>query len=529
VEPEEAEIATRDAHRSASLLAFLMFLWGALSRVLVTNDPFALQHIVLAGVSAVALGLLLWRWKRPNARLAAVLSILLIAYALFLLPWISVGWCRAGRPVEAFTVPEVAMVSIALIIPRPLWVGGVIMGLFALEGVFIIEYAHHLGLRDQVPINEPLASICCAVIGIGLLFLRRRRRSLTRQHIAIQGEVAALQGMAPLFTGVRDELSAQLAVLAAETGGRTDGASMSMSRALDRLGDVGAKLQGLVQEENPAAPAREPTAEASQIERELLARDAWAGAMVLVSALLVGISLILSVSHQGLNELGLHINLVVLLFAAAVLGFLVVSRLRFRCRGSIWAIVALVVVFLPGATYNQWVLAHVGRPYIALLGHKLVMVALALMAASRFRIGLALIVATAANAMGLFYVLHLDVHKELIPFAEPWEVLVFLLIAVIALRMREQRLIASVRLLRAEAEVSSLQRRAAMFLALCDRLNSPLQTLVIGSAVTDSRAVQDAVAKLVELSRRVSGMSAMVPQSSQKASFDADAELRRRV
>jgi hypothetical protein len=531
VDPEESQIATRDAHRSATLLAFLMFLWGALSLELVRDDPFLRLHTILAGVSALALAVLLWRWKRPNAQLASALSAVLIAYALILLPWIAMGWCRQGRPVEAFTVPEVAMVSIALIIPRPLWIGAVTMGLFALEGVFVIEYARHLGLADRVPINEPFASMVCAALGIGFLVLRRRRRVLTRQHIVIQGEVAALRRMAPLFVGVRDELSAQLAVLANATEGRTDAPSQSLHRAVGRLTDVGASLEGLVKDEAPAVPAQaqESAAAASDTEKALLDRDAWNGATVLVTVTLVGISLILSISHQGLDQRGLRLNLVVLLFAVALLGYLVVSRLRFGGRGGIWAVVALTLVFLPVASYNQAVLAHSDRPYVALLGHKLVMVALAMIAASRFRIGLALIVATAVNAMALFYVLHLGAHKELIPFAEPWEVLVFLLIAVIALRMREQRLIASVRLLRAEAEVSSLQRRAAMFLALCDRLNSPLQTLVIGASAAESQPVNDAVARLVELSRRIGELSAMVPQGSQRASFDAEAELRRRV
>jgi hypothetical protein len=412
-----------------------------------------------------------------------------------------------------------------------MWIGAVTMGLFALEAVFVIEYARHLGLAKLVPINEPVASMCCAAVGIGLLVLRRRRRRLTRQHIALQGEVAALRRMAPLFVGVRDELSAQLAVLAAQTEGRTDGTSQSLHRAVDRLSDVGAKLEGLVKEEDAAAPAQplESAAEATETEKSLLDRDTWVGATMLVSVMMVGIALLLVIPHQGLNDRGGRFFLGALLFGVVVLGYLLLSRLRFAGKGAIWAVVAVTLVFLPVASYNQSVLAHGERPYVSLMGPKLLMVALALVTASRFWIGLALIVTTAANAMALYYALHLDAHKELIPFAEPWEVLVFLLIAVVALRMREQRLIASVRLLRAEAEVSSLQRRAAMFLALCDRLNSPLQTLVVGASVAQSPPVNDAVAKLVELSKRISELSAMVPQASQKASFDADAELRRRV
>ena len=95
--------------------------------------------------------------------------------------------------------------------------------------------------------------------------------------------------------------------------------------------------------------------------------------------------------------------------------------------------------------------------------------------------GVALIAVTAANALALWFVLGLEAHRDIIPLAEPWLVLIVMLVGLVSLRMLEQRQIASFQLLRARSTALAMQRQTAMFLALRDRLNSPLQTLVLGA------------------------------------------------
>jgi hypothetical protein len=202
----------------------------------------------------------------------------------------------------------------------------------------------------------------------------------------------------------------------------------------------------------------------------------------------------------------------------------------------VWAVFAVVVTSLPIATYNQVLLHQLHRPYAPFLGHKLLMVSLGLTVATRYRLAVVLLGVTAASAMTTWFVLDLGARHDLIPMAEPWITLSFLLIGLVSARLLEQRRIASVHLLRAEAEASALHRRALMLLALRDRLNSPLQTLVVGVATPNSvvpadrvEQVEAAVEQLVGLSRELAQLDWLVPAAAATPSFDAEQELRRRA
>ena len=96
--------------------------------------------------------------------------------------------------------------------------------------------------------------------------------------------------------------------------------------------------------------------------------------------------------------------------------------------------------------------------------------------------------------------------------------------------MLEQRQITSLQLLRARSTALAMQRQTLMFLALRDRLNSPLQTLVLGaggpsSSVVDGDAdrMQGAIDRLVQLSRELAELELAVSPTS--TSLDADREL----
>jgi hypothetical protein len=220
--------------------------------------------------------------------------------------------------------------------------------------------------------------------------------------------------------------------------------------------------------------------------------------------------------------------------AGGVFVFVVATRNRPSSRRALWAVIVVVVCQLPAIAYNQTLLLALDRPFMPFAGHKLLMGVLGLTLATRFRLGILLIAATAANAIVLWFVLDLGAHRDNIALGEPVSTLVYMLIGIASLRMLEQREMSSVQLLRAKAEMAAMHRGARMFLALRDRLNSPLQTLVLGEPTATlhlpadgAERVQAAIDRLVALSHELAELDTLVPPPT--VSFDPDHELRRHV
>lgn len=510
-------------YRSAALLALLVFLWGAISLAFVPWQPFGVPNLAQAIVCAAALGYFAATRARPNRRAAIAFSALAIAYTLVLLPWTAIVWCRLGRPLEAFTVPQIATVTMALVIPTAWPLGVLVLSAFVCECLFVYVYAHAIGLGAALPITEPLGSVCFAVIGVSLFLMSAGRRALTQRHTRVQGELDALARLTPLFAEVRDELGAGVAALAVEAGGAPP--SARLGRTLGRLEDVRARLAQLL---GSAAPSESTLA----AERRLLDGDSQLVVTIFagVVAILFGVVLLMrwppAMQLQPLPSLEAA-------FAGLLLAYLVLTRRRPSERRATAVLLILFALVLPAITYNQNVLAAMQRPYSPFLGHRVLMIALGLVAATRRWLGAALILITAAVALAQYFALHLGLHKDLIPLSAPWVLVVCVLIALISSRMREQRRLASVQLLRAETEATALHRRASMLLALCDRLNTPLQTLVVDTALAESQRppesqarIRAAVDRLVGLSARLADRNALLPAESRRASLDADAELR---
>jgi hypothetical protein len=314
-----------------------------------------------------------------------------------------------------------------------------------------------------------------------------------------------------------------------------------MERAVHQLAGVSGKLDRLLEGEHEGmpsageprpAPARSAQSIASEAERRLLARDAHAGA-TMFAAILVGAAPVVILTQRSVSHS-------MLLFGAAtvsgslLLAYLVITRRRPSERRLLIVVLLLFGLTLPIVSYNQWSLLMTQRPYSPFVGHKILLVTLALAVASRLWLGLLLMLVTTVDALVLYFALHLGAHKDRIPLAEPWLVLVFLVIGIVALVMRDQRRVASVRLLRDEAEASALHRRALMFFALRDQLNSPLQTLVLCAARLDRQhspqevaRVRAGIDRLVALSRELAELDQLVPSGPPPASLDAPDELRR--
>lgn len=510
-------------YRSAALLALLVFLWGAISLCFVPWRPFGVPNLAQSVACAAALVYFIATRQRRNRRAAIVFSALAIAYTLLLLPWTAIVWCRLGRPLEAFTVPQAATVTMPLIIPTVWPLGVAVMSAFFGECLFVYFYAHHVGLGALVPITEPLGSVCFALLGVSLFMMSAGRRALARRHTRVQGELDALARLTPLFADVRDELGAGVAAIGTEAGAAP--AAGRLGRTLGRLDEVRARLAQLL---GSAAPTESTRA----AERRLLDGDAQYVVSVFTGVVAVLLSLVLLLRWPPSMRIALP-TIVATSFSWLLLAYLVGTRRRPSERRATGVLLLQFAMLLPLVTYNQVVLAVLPRPHAPFLGHRVLMIALGLAAATRRWLGVVLILVTAAVALAEYFALDLGLHKELIPLSSPWVLVVYVLIALISSRMREQRRLASVQLLRAETEATAMHRRATMLLALCDRLNTPLQTLVIaaelgeGERPPESQArLRAAVDRLVALSQRLADRNALVPAESRSTSFDADAELR---
>jgi hypothetical protein len=537
-DPAERQMYARDAQASATLLSLLIFLWGAVSIAFVPLWRFGVYNASNAFQVVVgALGLVYFLRTRERPRLPVALgaAVFAIVYTLVLVFWTSIIWCDKGRPWEAFTVPHAAIVTVALVMPYAFWLGTALMGLFAAEGFAVYLYALH---RDPglVPVTEPVASITFAIIGIGLLVMRDRRRKLALQHIRLQSEVDAFRRVGPLFAHVHEDLEQHLARISSELDrlssklGLRSGSPL-IGRSIGRLKSVSRRLGGLANGDHGAEP------EAG----DLLARDARLGATVTaaVAAFATAVAAAVLAAPTFLAQGSLRT--VVFLLALSLLGFLlllylVVIRQRLSERRARWLVVALIGAILPLVSYNQTVLLGLHRPFTPLLGFKYAMVVLGLVAVSRRFMGIGLIVATALNGIVLYFVLGMGAQKDRIPLAEPWIMLVFMVIAIALQVMQEHRRVASIRLLRAQAEISALHRRAHLLEAAHDQLGSPLQALVLGLATLEKdhppevlAALRLEIKRLLAVNAQLHDLEEMMPGESRRASFDGAGELRRRT
>ncbi len=520
-------------HRAATILTLLVFLWGVIAVAFVPWKPFGAPNVGQIVIGAALLGYLGGTWKRPRLRVVQGITALAIGYTLLRLPWAAVMWSRLGRPLEAFTVPHVAAVAVGLVYPGRTSRGMIVVFLFGAEALFAFFYAQHVGLHELLPLTEPLGTFAFTTLGLGLLILRQRTRDLAQQHILARAELEALERIRPLFAHTEQILEAQVEVITSEVGAsgvrHPDAEASLLGRSLERLGNLRHSVGRLTTSEQTAPSLHEA-------ERRLVDHDAQLGATLLAG---LGAMVSLPAILVFRTELGRvtvpYMTGLFVLFVAA-LSCLVFTRRRPSSRRAIWIVLVLYVVTLVIVSFNEYVLLEAGRPFAPFLGHKLLMGALGLTVAARFKLGSALIALTAATAVVLYFGLHLSAHTDIVETAEPFATLIFMVVGESSLRRLERRQISSIQLLRDQAEAAALLRRARMFLALRDQLNSPVQTLVLGVAgsmpklqPSSGARVQTAIDRLVDLSRELADVDVPVPRAANGLSFDAEAELRRRI
>jgi hypothetical protein len=522
IEQSEAEIHARDAHSNATLLALLFFLWGALSLFFVPFHPFGWTNVFQAVTGGAALIYFLSHRDRPSLARSIWFCVPVLAYSLVLVPHNVLAWTALGRPMEAFVIPETAMICMAMVIPRYFWAGVALIVAFFAECGFAFLYPMSVGKADLVPVSEPQGMCAFATIGIVLLVLRERKRELTRRRIRLRADAGALEGVNPLFTSVRDELECSLRSIGHALNGDRLLYQSTMARALARLTSVARTLDPLVDG---------PTTVPLEREQRMLGYVAQCGALLFALMIppLATISWVReALLGEGPSAFETWLPSVVAAFVAAT--WLIATTRRATERRAQRVIVFLYAVLLPVATINQLLLFQLHRPLSPFLPFKILMIMIAPITAARVRLAVPLLLLTTLFPLVLWFALDFGSRRDLIPFAEPWTLVVYFLIAIIAMVMREQRRAAAIELLHYEAETATIHRRAAMFFALRDLLNSPLQALVLGAAQIDPsdprrEPVEAAVEGLVALSRRLAAVDEPVPRGSYPASLDAEREL----
>ena len=435
------------------------------------------------------------------------------------------------------------MVIIALVIPRFVWLGAVTLGLFAAESLFADIYSRQVVPQALIPITEPGATICFALLGAALLVMRERRRELALRHVRVQAEVAVLRGIGPLFVTVRDDLRTGLAQLANErTRLGSGGSSPRIDRAVDRLAAVTRQLDTLIAARPASAEVPvtnrpvldEPELLASDAERRLLASTAHSGASTIAGLAVIMALFWLLALRRDLAAPGLLPFAGAAIVSLSILIYLITTRRQPSEKAVHLLMLLLVSVMVTVGSLTQAQYLRLGRPYAPFLIHKMSMVLLGLLPTRRAWPTVVLIIATAGVALSLYFRMHLDAHRDLISLAEPWVTVVFMAIGLAAAAMREQRILASLRLLRAEAALAALHRRALMFLALRDQLNSPLQTLLLwadqlegqGSS-NDVMRVHAGIERLIGRSQELVDLDQLIPGRASSGSLDAERELRR--
>jgi hypothetical protein len=561
----------QDAYSSAILLSSLLLMTQVFAFVVLGGRPLGIAtRFALAGAASVALGYLVSTRRHPRERAAWAVCALLTAVYLVELPWAAERWGHLGRPWESFIGPQIAIVCVGLTVPGSFWLGTAAVLAFLLEGLAIYLYFVVVGTpRNSLPVTEPALFIPFAVAGLVVVVARGRRRALALRYIHAEAEAATLTQLSSLIREFVDELSAfealstGLARIAAANPRPIERGRAAIARLLalrDQLATLIAEPAVREPTQAPSeqpAPVRqthsrsrfrlriaEPTVvpdrsvgdEArpglSDAEKQFYARDTYQSARVVAIGVVAG-------TIAGAVAAGHRSALLQLLYgvAAVIAATCLVILRRTQARPSerrgivlyLIAVVPPLCIFL----YSQRQWAYGPEAFEPLIAPKLIMVVLAVAAPRHRWLSLALVVLIAAEALVLFYAYHFDALRNRIPMSEPWTLLIYLLIAGALLVMRDQRRVASIRILRADRERAGLTRQAGVVLALLDQLGTPLQILTLSTAMVFHQQPDHPERKSLELAlERISSLRRRLPKISPQTyeslgvSMDAKSELR---
>jgi hypothetical protein len=244
---------------------------------------------------------------------------------------------------------------------------------------------------------------------------------------------------------------------------------------------------------------------ASRADPQEAARSALAACLIVCVAQALYVLLDLPLFGRGLVVLldGLHAAL------AAGLALWLWRRRSPRPIESDAAFLLIALMYLPIFWLAEFQGAALGLLREPLLGHKIVILGMALLAPSSLWLGAGLIAGFAVHGAVLLAALRAEGYRLVGMDAEPWVTGLFGAVSIAYLVSRATRRAMMQRLAHMRAEALANQRLAQLFLDLRDRANTPLQTLEMGTALLERRlpverqvlaALRAAVARLREIS-----------------------------
>jgi hypothetical protein len=532
-----------DAWRGAVWSAALMGSGSLLGLInILTQPPGAIPKIQLA-ILATCLAVLGWLWSARGSdrpRLFTAVGLALVLPMFPFLPYAALRWTAIDRPFEVFARVHVILVAVPLVAWRSFRLGLALLLAFAVEAAIVYRIEQRLGNAARLPADEPTATLVFAFAALALLILCERRRAHTLRYLRAEAESETLSRVAHALESVGEELQASLhgldALLDRARAALGGVLSDAMRGAADQLAGVREKLVAL----GDSAAQREVTLAAdaplSAAERALFDRDAYNSTLTCAGFIAGASTLVWLRFHDGPPPLQVAARIYACLLLLALVAIADLLRTRRRLslmRALIWFLV-LFASSLPAIAFSSANLSSRGTPFEPFLGLKVQMAILPLMLPRHRWLGFALEAVLVAETFVLYYLLDFGALRDRIPLVEPWQAPLFAIIGIALMQRREQRQMASLQRLRAERRRAALARRARLYLALGDQINSPVQVLLLGLGETaarsaaDAGAVAGAIERLHAVSKQLPVVDDLLRQSLQPGvSLDGARELLR--
>jgi hypothetical protein len=225
------------------------------------------------------------------------------------------------------------------------------------------------------------------------------------------------------------------------------------------------------------------------------------------------------------------------LLAAVIIALLVAQASRpsaFKCTV---AFVTITLPFYPIFWIAESEMLVVGVPWSPFIGHKLLVIGVALFAPVRngVLLGTVLVALFGLEAIAQWTLLDFR-HVELVLPGEPLATGVYTLLSLGFVVYRRRHLVIERAYAQTRAEAELLERIARVLLAVRDRTNTPLQSLEIATELLASRVSSEpalfsvmrrSLARLRELTRILAGSDRFVRWTDADSAIDADMVLRR--
>src|SRR5262249_1437627 len=196
----------RAACRAAVTAALLNLVGVSMSLVAWRKLPGVLIHWLQAlslVASAMVLVALVVRRKRPTVTLGSI-AFLINSAPIAPMLWVAqAGWAALGGLFVPFQPHKLGALTVALLAPPRLWVGG--LGITMFVGGSLLQLGTMPAvLKANMVRGEPFATLAYGAFAVGLLIHRVRRAQLERAMMEAQVEAAARERFTRKLLVIRD-------------------------------------------------------------------------------------------------------------------------------------------------------------------------------------------------------------------------------------------------------------------------------------------------------------------------------------